>query len=260
MAEERDLMTREIEEELRRERLLKLWDRYGVYVVAAGVALVLGVAGWQYTSHRQTRAADAASTDYVIALTEFNAKRPDEGQKALDDLLAKAPRGYATLARLRLALYDGAEGNPANALATYDEIAKDKSADPLLVDFARLQTAVLKFDELSFTELRNRLSPLNNDRNPWRYSTRELLGLGAAKAGRTAEAKGYFDRLVKDRGTPPGIGERARVMVAVLTEQERAAAGPSATEKSDTGAKVEPGQDAKSDDKGKGTPGSKKGK
>jgi hypothetical protein len=258
MAEERDLMTREIEEELRRERLLRIWDRYGIYIVAAGVAIVLGVAGWQYYSHRQARAADAASTNYVIALTEFNSKRADEAQRALEQMLAKAPRGYATLARLRLALYDGAEGNPADALNTYQQIVEDKSADRLLADFARLQMAVLKFDELSLTELRNRLSPLNNERNPWRYSARELLGLGLAKAGRVAEAKSIFKRLAEDRGgTPSGIGERARVMLAVLAERERAAAGPAATEKSDTAAKVvEPGQD----EKGKGTPGSKKGK
>ncbi len=260
MAEERDLMTREIEEELRRERLLKLWDKYGLYVVAAGVAAVLGVAYWQYTSYRQARANDAASTEYVIALTDFNAKRPDEAQRALEELRAKAPRGYAVLARLRLAAYDGAQGNPAEALAAYDQIANDKSVDPLLGDFARLQTAMLKFEEASFTELRNRLSSLNNDRNPWRYGARELLGLGAAKAGRIAEAKIYFQRLVNDRATPPGIAERARVMMVVLAEGERAAAPP-ATEKPETPAKIEPGQDAKSEEKGKGAPGnSKKGK
>jgi hypothetical protein len=260
MAEEPDLMTREIEEELRRERLLKLWDRYGVYAVAAGVALVLGVAGWQYYQYRQARAADTASTEYVVALTDFNAKRPDEAQQALAEMLAKAPRGYKTLARLRLAAYDGAEGNPADALDAYEQIVKDASVDPLLADFARLQIAVLKFDELTLTELRTRLSPLNSKRNPWRYSARELLGLGAAKAGKVVEAKSYFEQLVKDDDTPPGIGGRARVMVAVLTEQERAAGGPSATEKSDTAAKVGPGQDAKGDEKGQATPGNGKGK
>ncbi len=80
MAEERDLMTREIEEELRRERMLKLWDRFGVYIVGAGVATGAGRRrSGSTTSHRQARAADAASSDYIIALTEFDAKRPDKG-------------------------------------------------------------------------------------------------------------------------------------------------------------------------------------
>jgi hypothetical protein len=249
-----DLMSREIEEELRRERLLKLWDTYGTYVTAAVVLLVVGVGGWKYYEHRQAQANEAASTRYIIALTDFAGKRPYEALKTLEEVIAQAPAGYATLARLRLAAYDGTEGNAADALAAYDQIAKDTSVDPLLADFARLQSAMLNFDNVSFTELKNQLSPLALDRSPWRYSARELLGLGAAKAGRPAEAKNYFQRLLADRGTPPGIAERARVMVAVLTEAGRAKAAPLAADKPEAPAKAGPGQE----DTDKAPPGGKK--
>jgi hypothetical protein len=258
MAEEPDLMSREIEEELRRERLLKLWDTYGTYIVAAAVLVVLGVAGWQWYAYRQARANEAASQQYIFALYDFAGKRSFEAQKALEELLTKAPAGYATLARLRLAAFDGAEGNTADALAGYQQIAKDKSVDPLFGDFARLQIAMLNFDKVGFTELRNQLSPLAVDRSPWRYSARELLGLGAAKAGKAAEAKSYFQRLVNDKATPPGIAERARVMMVVLAEKERDATSPAATEKSEIPAKVAPSQEVKGEDKSKGAPGNSK--
>ncbi len=45
-------------------------------------------------------------------------------------LLAKAPPAMQRSRACGWPLYDGAEGNPANALAAYDEIAKDKSVDP----------------------------------------------------------------------------------------------------------------------------------
>src|SRR5205814_1138200 len=37
----------EVDEEVRREQLKKLWDRYGNYVAAAAVLLVLAVAAWR---------------------------------------------------------------------------------------------------------------------------------------------------------------------------------------------------------------------
>ncbi|HEX2338125.1 MAG TPA: hypothetical protein VHI72_16815, partial [Hyphomicrobiaceae bacterium] len=53
---------------------------------------------------------------------------------------------------------------------------------------------------------------------PWRASARELLGLAALKAGKTNEARQQFQRLLSDRDTPPSISERARIMMAMLTE------------------------------------------
>ena len=47
-----------------------------------------------------------------------------------------------------------------------------------------------------------------------------MLGLAAVKAGKTDEARQQFQRLLSDRDTPPSIAERARIMMAMLTEAE----------------------------------------
>jgi hypothetical protein len=217
----KDLMAREIDEELRKEQLLKLWDKYGTLALGAALLAIIGVGGWKYYQYRQVQANEAASMQYIVALGDFAAKRPFEAQKRLEELAPNAPTGYAALARLRLAANGAAEGNTIDALNVYDQIANDKSIDPILQDFARLQIAMLKFDSTPFPELRNQLNPLANDRNPWRYSARELLGMGAAKAGWPLEARNHFQRLLGDRATPQGIAERVRVMVALLDEAER---------------------------------------
>jgi hypothetical protein len=226
--EPKDLMALEIDEELRRERLLKLWDKYGTFVLAAVGLVIASVGGWQYYQYRQAQANEAASTQYVVALGDFAAKRPDEALKRLEALIPNAPAGYAALARLRLAAYDVAAGSTIDALAIYDQVAKDKSVDPILQDFARLQIAMLKFDTVTFPELRNQLSPLTNERSPWRFSARELMGIGAMKAGLPQEARNHFQQLASEPGVPPGIAERARMMIAMIDDKERAKGGPGA--------------------------------
>ena len=37
----------EVDEEVRREQLKKLWDRYSIYIVAAAILVVAAVGGWR---------------------------------------------------------------------------------------------------------------------------------------------------------------------------------------------------------------------
>ena len=72
-----------------------------------------------------------------------------------------------------------------------------------------------------------------------------MLGLAAYKAGRAAEARNHYQRLLADRTTPPGINERARIMMVLLNEPEPVKTAPPAPEKTESPAKPEPSKDNK---------------
>ena len=228
MTDQRDSLAREIDEELRREQLLKLWEKYGTYMIAAAVLIIAGIGGFKYYEYHRTVAAEAAGFRFATAAREAAQDKKAEAQKALEGVAANAPAGYAALARLRLAAADREAGKTAQAQSAYEAIAKEGGVDPLLADYARLQAATLRLDSADWTEMQNRLNDLVADSNAWRFSARELLGLAAQKAGKTEEARTQFQQLLGDRNTPPGIGERARVMLAMLTEAELTSAPPSA--------------------------------
>lgn len=229
MTDQRDSLAREIDEELRREQLLKLWERYGTYLVAAVVLIVAGIGGFRYYQYRQAVAAEKAGTQLAAAARDAANSKKAEARKIFEELTASGPGGYATLARLRLAAADRDAGKTAEAASAYEAIANARAADPLLADYAQLQAAVLRLDGAGFTEMQNRLNALTADGNAWRFSARELLGLAAHKAGNNDEARRQFQRLLADPNAPPGIAERARIMMAVLVEDELAK-GPQATQ------------------------------
>jgi hypothetical protein len=224
MTDQRDSLAREIDEELRREQLLKLWERYGTYIIAAAVLIIVGIGGFKYYEHRRVIAAEATGARFAVAIKEAAQSKSAEAQKSLQDLAATGPAGYATLARLRLAAADQAAGRKTAALGAYEAIGKERGIDPLLAGYARLQAAMLTVDDSSWTDMQNRLNDIAADGNPWRFSARELLGLAAYKAGKLDEARKEFQRLLGDRDTPLSMGERAQVMMALLTEAELTAA------------------------------------
>src|SRR6195256_2444680 len=226
--DQRDSLAREIDEELRREQLLKLWEQYGTYIIAAAVLIIAGIGSFKYYEHRRIQAAEAAGARFTAAAREAAQDKKAEAQKALGEVASTAPAGYSALARLRLAAAEREAGKTAQAAAAFEAIAKESGLDPLLADYAQLQAAMLGLDSASWTDMQNRLNDLAADSNPWRFSARELLGLAAQKAGKTDEARTQFQRLQNDRNTPPSIGGRARVMLAMLTEAELASAAPAA--------------------------------
>lgn len=225
MVDHRDSLAREVDEELRREQLLKLWERYGTYIVAAAVLIIAGIGGFKYYEHRRLQAAEAAGARLAQASRELAQDKKAEASKTLDAIAATSPAGYAALARLRLAAADREAGKTAEAAAAYEAIAKS-GIDSLLADYAQLQAAMLRLDGASWTDMQNRLNNIAVDNNPWRFSARELLGLAAQKAGKNEEARTEFQRLLGDRNTPPSIAERARIVMAMLTEAELAKAAP----------------------------------
>ena len=58
----------EVDEEVRRERLQKLWNQYGYYFIAACVLLVVAVGGWRtYEWYEAKKAAEAGSAFQAAA-------------------------------------------------------------------------------------------------------------------------------------------------------------------------------------------------
>ena len=55
----------EVDEEVRRERLQRLWDRYSIFIIALSVLIVAGVGAWrgyQWWADKQATAAGEAGS------------------------------------------------------------------------------------------------------------------------------------------------------------------------------------------------------
>ena len=82
MTDQRDSLAREIDEELRREQLLKLWERYGTYLIAGAVLIIAGIGGFKYYEHRRIEAAEAAGARFTAATREASPDKKAEVQRS----------------------------------------------------------------------------------------------------------------------------------------------------------------------------------
>jgi len=149
----------EVDEEVRREQLKKLWERYGNLIIAAAVMVVLAVAAWRGYDYWQARQAAVAGSAFDAATVLADQGKHDEAEAAFTKLAADGTAGYRLLARLRSAEELG-EHDPKAAVTAYDAIAADNASQPLLGNLASIRAALLLVDTASFDEMTRRLEPL----------------------------------------------------------------------------------------------------
>jgi hypothetical protein len=205
----------EVDEEVRRDQLKKLWDQYSIYIVAGAFLIIAGVGGWRgYQYLEAKKAAEAGSAfDRAIELSDRN--KPAEAEAAFNDLAAKSPSGYRTLARLRAAA-ELASRDPQAAAKMYDDIAADRSVGAEQQDLAKVRAAGLLLETAGYPNMLQRLEPSAAPGATFRHTARELLALSAWRANDTAAARKWLDLIANDGETPPSLRSRAEALQALL--------------------------------------------
>ena len=205
----------EVDEDVRRDQLKKLWDQYSIYIVAGALLIIAAVGGWRgYQYLEARRAAEAgAAFDKAVELSEQN--KHTEAEAAFNDLAAKAPSGYRMLARLRAAA-EAANRDPQGAAKLYDDIAGDRSVAAAERDLARIRAAGLLLETTSYPNMLQRLEPATAPGATFRHTARELLALSAWRANDTAAARQWLDQIANDGETPPSLRSRAEALQGLL--------------------------------------------
>jgi hypothetical protein len=226
MAEDGDSLLREVQEELRREQLRKIWDNYNGLIIGGAVFLLLAVGGYQILESRRIAAEQTAGAEFSAAENLSEQKKEDEAKKIFTKLAETGPAGYGAIAKLRLAGEQVKAGKIADAVATYDSLAEQSGADELLKSFAQLQAASLRLPDADYSEIQNRLTPLAGDDAPYFKSARELLGLAAYRAKKYDEARKYLEPLLIDPNASEAMQNRIKVVMAGIASAEVGSATP----------------------------------
>ena len=205
----------EVNEDVRRDQLKKLWDQYSIYIIAGALLIIAAVCGWRgYQYLEAKKAAEAgAAFDKAVELSEAN--KHTEAEAAFADLAAKGPAGYRILSRLRLAS-EVANRDPVAAAKMFDDIAADRSVGAPEQDLARVRAAQLLLETSTYPNMLQRLEAATTPGSTFRHTARELLALSAWRANDATAARHWLDMIANDGETPPSLRSRAEALQALL--------------------------------------------
>ena len=205
----------EVDEEVRREQLKKLWERYGGYFIAACIVVVIGIGAWRGYEWWQAKQAAQSGAAFEQAVRLAESGKHQEAAAAFSKLAADGTPGYRILARLR----EAAELAPTDrqaAVAAYDAIAADNRAGPVVQDLAAVRAGFLLVDTAPYSEILRKLEPAAGADRAFRHSARELLALSAWKSGDMSATRRWTETIMSDPQTPSGARSRAEMLSELI--------------------------------------------
>jgi hypothetical protein len=205
----------EVDEEVRRDQLKKLWDQYSLYIIAAALLVIAAVGGWRGYEYVEAKKAAEAGDAFNKAVELSEQNKHTEAEAAFTDLAARAPSGYRMLARFRAAA-EAANRDPKAAAKMFDDIAADRSVGTEQQALARIRAAGLVLDTASYGEMLPRLQGDTAPEATFRHAARELLALSAFRANDASAARQWLDMISLDGETPPSLRSRAEALQALL--------------------------------------------
>ena len=213
-----DDIFKEVDEELREERLTKIWKRIGPYVIgilSGTIIITSAVIGYREYDETQRQ-------NWGVQFAEaMNLSEEGNWQESLDlfeTLTEKTNLGYKTLSLFQAASLYAKNGNKEKALEIYQSL-ENKALDKNFRDLATLMLIYLQFDNADPEILEKRIEKLASKGNPWYYNAMELKGFLFAKQKNKEKQIEIFNILSKDNKAPEGVRTRANDMLAILGEE-----------------------------------------
>ena len=210
---ETDSFINEVSEEVRKDKLFKLFRKYGWIPV---VLIVLIVGGATFNEVRNARAEAAAQAAGDAVLEALNQEDPTARAASLAALDRDGEPGRAAVLGFLEAASEAEAGNVDGAVAILDGIADDAGAGAIYRDLATLKSVILGAESTEPADRIARLDAIAVPNAPFRLLAIEQIALAQVEQGNTDAALDTLRELLGEGGVTQGLRQRAQQLIVSL--------------------------------------------
>ncbi|MFZ4761584.1 MAG: hypothetical protein ACOYK8_02055 [Alphaproteobacteria bacterium] len=204
---------REVDDAWREEQFMKLLNKYGVFILAFCLMMVVGTAGRYFWNQHQLEKSQQETAIWLKKITEADGKAAPEKLALLEQNTLPANSGLLLLNDLRRGQAAIEKGDRNAAAAIYNKTAEQTSGKlKVFGELAHLLALWQQIETADPAVLSRELQPLAQAGSPWRFTALELLGLVAMRTQKWAEAEGYYQAILSSADIPAEVKQRAEIM------------------------------------------------
>ena len=207
---------REVDDELRRDRMTSIWTRYGRWIIVGLLGALALFAAYLFWRSYQENVAGREGEQLQSAYDALAAGRTADAAKPLDALTKSSSDGHRALALFTQADVLLQKNDLEGAAAKFGAIVADDDIAPAFRDLALVRQTSAEYDTLAPQVVIDRLRPLAVPDNAYFGSAGELVAAAYLRTGRRDLAGRLFGQVAQGETVPATIRQRAVQMAGLL--------------------------------------------
>ncbi len=213
---EGDTFLREVDEELRRERVSDFVTRYGTWIIVGVVALLGAVGGWIWYQHNQNVQAGDLSSKVIQVSDQIERNNAAGAAATIDELVDSGNPAFRVAGLFARANAQISTNAVPAAIDTLKQIVADGDAPQAYRDAALIRQTLLEFETVPPEQVVERMRPFAESGNAWHGTAGELLAAAYIKQNKPQDAGRVFEAIARDEAVPDSIRQRAIQMASTL--------------------------------------------
>ena len=204
---------REVDEDIRKERYINLFRKYGIYVIAIIVIIVGTLAGIQFYSGYQVNKNELLFAKY-INIIENNSDDTLEKLSDSGNTSNLFLNGMYLLKRSDLLV---ASGQIDQATLLLSEAIENNALNKIHNDVAIYKLLMINIEKLSIEEIKSYQNKLISEVDAF-YLTEELIAIKFLIEGQKEDAIKKFSELSTNNSVPIEIKNRSAVFIKIANQ------------------------------------------
>ena len=207
---------KEVDEDLKEEKRVKLWKKLLPYVLGFSFGVILLTSSFVFWENYTKNTNQSLGDDFTAAVGLASEDDIDAALLALDRIVDRGSDGYATIAKMKKASILIQKGDLEKGLAIYLDLERN-AVDQSFRDIATILYVLNSMDKVDPLILLEKVKPLEASKI-WKSSALELKAFIYLKTEKKEQAKETFQSILDQKNTPSSLSTRARNMIEYLKE------------------------------------------
>jgi len=198
---------RQVDEDLRKDRLLRIWKLYGIYIVGFILFILIALSSYQYYLSSTKSKNEAILEKYINAINLTDKSISINQLIELDESSNLYIKGLSKLKRADL-YFDMKKKD--QALKLLESISIDNSLDEVIRDLAFYKYLMVQLDVLNKDRFIEIIESRHLEQSKFKYHFKELKALKLLIDGDQDKALEIFESIILDEESPIDLKTRSK--------------------------------------------------